>query len=905
MQRRIRRNWLGCLSPLICAAILVYALVSPVEVHHTTAFLPGQHQPISKPLARVAPRTQQLPIILQQIDQASPLPGVGAAPRSLRFFFSTSKFALRVANATLSFPESSCVFAATRGILWDGDAMSFRPIRGECSTLLQQGPVAGQMEMHLLDHGSLALVVAADGAGKGAVLVGGGQSALGVWETEMGDLAHGRRLHSLATMWGIPPGFQWMLPAWVMLAGGVAAGGVLWWRRRPAIAVGLLSLALGMAYGAMVPPFQAPDEPDHFLSYARQAEAPDLVEGAESLARKGHFQRMKHNPWEVFTPASVLVPYDIAWEAQDAQGAEQVVDSNMEGRSALTTAFWRFFQWCTPEMNAAGTLFTLRLANVLLFALAAWGTTYFLLCIAKLRFYPWYVFFIPTLPFFAMHVSNYAQFTAASMLLGGGAMAMLWHEKSHNQRMLGFWIGGAGSVLVLCASTGVAVLPLVVCLAVAGMPVRWGNRNAVLRFWGGLGTGLLLMSAGIGSAQFEQLFRLAGQLLHWGGPLPGVALPLGVLMGCAVGFALERAVQSRTRFPDGMRVAGRWGCCGLGIGLAVLLVYAGYRDFSMLSSAISPGEMRAFVVEVLEKIPTLVTFREPDTLLSHTFWGGFGWHDAMLPKRIVQLLAGGMGVGVVLLCWAGAGARRPSKVFGWQCCWWLLGCVGIALATAFAAVAAGEERALPNIHGRYLLAFYSVLVAGACTGWQWVAQQRHKAEWSHDRSCVLRFVEGWLLAGFGVVTVLSVTRFSLPYVFSRLPVTALHVAMGCGLVCFGWLVLRLLQVSQSPALQNRLSMRTLLTGGLLIGAGILYAELGFGLPWVLVRYPYGFFIVLVLAGLLWLWGALLAPRAEALPIGGACWESASERHWPTRLAGAVALALHTGTLLFLLSRYFG
>ncbi|MCA1985163.1 MAG: hypothetical protein LDL27_01650 [Desulfovibrio sp.] len=874
--------------PCLCLAVLAVMLCVPRTFLVSEELTPGLRLPMPKAMDITGPGQLRLPFRLMP-------PQTQGRLESLELRFTTSRYALRVANATMFFNDSACLLEAPPQMLWDKGGLQFVPAQTSCAALFGNAtasgvPLAGELRMTLLDHGSASLVVTVDPHGGGHLQVGQGHAALGLWRWQPAA-APTTRLRLLAAMWDSHHG------GWIVgLLGAatlLASLGLHLRTSRPAVTCGLCALALGMAYAVVSPPFQAPDEPDHFLSWTRLAGNPALEADAERLARVGHFERLKHNPFETFGPWHIGAPNPVPWEVEDEDGIELVGDSMMETRSALTLAFWSVLRPVIAQESAARAVLGIRLANALCFGLAAWGGAALLFRLTGRRVWPWFLFLVPTLPFFAMHISNYAQFTAASVVLACAGLAVLFREEQGGWFLLGGWLGAAAAVLVLSASTGVAAAVFVLAMALAGLPVRWSTPDGPRRFWAGLALGGAGLLAGVRSEQMAQMLRVGGRLAGLDGPAPWWTPVLLAWLGCAACCGLELlarrvAGDSAPSWLARLARLGRLGAAGVAISGAIACLYSGFHQFRMHPCMPPPGEHPGFWADILNNLPTLLSFREPDTLLSRTFWGGFGWHDALLPVRLVQALAGAAGLGLVLLGWKAA--RDRGGTLGWRVCCWLAGSWGLIVATGLAAAAAGHERALPNVHGRYLLAGYCVLLAGTFAGWSLtMGAGRVLRAVAPAAGPGRRLLEGWLLTGAGLVLVLGLMRFSLPQVFNWLPLDGLHLTMAAGFPLLGWWWLR--------GAECQLSLGNLLAGGVLLGLGACYAELGFGLPRVFVRYPFGFFVLLGGLGLVWLAAQLRAVQ----------WEPAADPapSWPAIVTCVAAHALHTGALAFLLVRYLG
>jgi len=163
-----------------------------------------------------------------------------------------------------------------------------------------------------------------------------------------------RRVELLNYLWQIHSSSGWIwgalgVSALLLFAGSGLLAGLAGKTdpRRMGAGVATMALALTVLYATVVPPFQAPDEPDHLLAYARIMGLPKLGHRAAQLARLGHLERLKFHPLERFRPGDVGRPYTAAW-------ADHVQPEDVRLRSPLTA-------WNRLE-NASGDKPPMRVA---------------------------------------------------------------------------------------------------------------------------------------------------------------------------------------------------------------------------------------------------------------------------------------------------------------------------------------------------------------------------------------------------------------------------------------------------------------------------------------------------------------------------------------------------------------
>ena len=138
-----------------------------------------------------------------------------------------------------------------------------------------------------------------------------------------------------------------------------------------------------------------------------------MTDGAKSLARRGHLQRLRFHGDERFRPSDIGRPWPMPWTAE-------VFAHDVEGRSLTTFWWWKATGGLTRGLTTPRTLLTARLANALLFAVTM-GVAALLFASAAppagtRLLLPMVLLVVPTLPFFATHLSEFALLTDAYIL---------------------------------------------------------------------------------------------------------------------------------------------------------------------------------------------------------------------------------------------------------------------------------------------------------------------------------------------------------------------------------------------------------------------------------------------------------------------------------------------------------
>jgi hypothetical protein len=500
----------------------------------------------------------------------------------------------------------------------------------------------------------------------------------------------------LAYMWHLPVATVWICFA----CGGVLvlAGAAMPRGSTREQAAGAFALAAGLAacYTIVVPPLQAPDEPDHLLSYAMLSERPELAEATSAWARQIHFDRITFGGDERFAPADRDRPGARDWPAAE------VFAENVRLRSSTTTRFWQALEWLAPSRPAHALLF-FRLADTLLFA-AAMATAVALLARAgaagEAGALAPVLLLLPTLPFFAMQMSELPFTLAAFVLIGAAALLLASEARGW---ITGSLLGAATTFIAAGPRSGWPMLIVIAALCasrllLAGRASR--ERTDIFGFWLGVAApGLLLFATGalwVPSPFYEQ-WRLPSFDPRAG--LSSTHLLIGLAIGAVTGAAIETALR---RAGGGLTTAAasiaRAACAVAAAAIVVMLAWSIWQPMPVLATVEStpPSSAPVYVTSVMWAWATPARVRGFDFLTWTSLWGGFGWLSAILPSipiALVTALVSALASGTLVLVArdrAGRGAIIAAAAMA-----------GIALSVAAAALSSfGLHR---NVHGRYLL----------------------------------------------------------------------------------------------------------------------------------------------------------------------------------------------------------
>jgi hypothetical protein len=531
-----------------------------------------------------------------------------------------------------------------------------------------------------------------------------------------------RRADLLAYMWQVAPG-----PNWIYLAAAAASLLMLcgfalmpqervddtrsrWnFALRAALGTGCVAASLGSLYAVVVPPFHAPDEPSHFLAYAAATEQTGTADEAAAWAKLGHLRRLRFHPDERFRPADIGNPLDVAW------GLEEV-SYDLTDRG-VGTRVWLLLQRDGWHLSPQVTLLALRLINAIIFAGAMALATAVAVWLTDAPFPHLLVIpflLVPSLPFFGMHVSNYAPLVSAYVLFAAGvAITMMGGRNRHYAGLL----LGISASLSLAASRSALPAAAMLLSVLAGRILLGGNSNRTLAntatsatvFWGGFGLGLSSLYLMQPSRYFDAIsitlaekgfLRAASiQSFLWAYKEQLIAGMLGGALLIEIG--ISRLRQRLVRFMPATLWIARGGAILVAaalLGLTIASLFVRWPQLPYLDPASLPSQ-GLYLRQVA--LSTLGFFRltNPDFLLSTSFWAGFGWLDTIPQGWFIVTLTTLTGLALVALIITLA-VRGDLVRLGW------LTLIGVGFATTLAVYGIAALELSQDLHGRYLLGLY-------------------------------------------------------------------------------------------------------------------------------------------------------------------------------------------------------
>jgi hypothetical protein len=572
------------------------------------------------------------------------------------------------------------------------------------------------------------------------------------------------RLSVLAWVWGFQSSGR--LSLLIAIACSMAGLGIALWPgpewtpwtpARTGLATGGMLLGLAMVYAMVIPPFQAPDEPEHFISFAKGNGATNLIASGREVAARAQLERLAFRPDQKLRPDH-LYASDGGW----SDSVETV--PSRPWRSGLGFRYWQgvwaFARWMPPQ----DALLVLRLSNSVVAAVCL-GLTAFLLArsepnpkVARGSGMLWLT--VPTLPFFMLCVSNYSVYLSTSILAAGCLVATVLGGR--RDPLNGFFLGLAlGCVLhVSRGSIPLFVAAGIILLIDSVLPAEsYGNRSK--------------------SRLPERLFLLLGLLVpRWltteeydsrmgievGALLPSLQamsfgkllLALGILL--TVLLCLGDLIARRTTEMGSIGSGGsprqssrhsshrgktRW------VWLAVTLCVGA---FALFPSPETPWIQSGTSVPVgryglwcLASWFTSFGFTHQDFATFRSFWGGFGWFEFSLPRLLMGMPAllwvAGWSLGLSGQVERRRGGLAPLRAVVF----------GLAIILGLLSVFVAAQIQGYSVRGRYLFPMNMMACAFASV---WLARgltARLPATLGLDRLAVLGTVIAIHLATLGFV----------------------------------------------------------------------------------------------------------------------------------------------------------
>ena len=691
--------------------------------------------PIEAPIQRDRPDRDRFET--RQLRLRTTAAAALAAHRQIRLSLATYAETPRLEDGDLAFAGTSCSFRTVPSArIRDNDALAFA--RGEGCAPMSGTPTGDVIfTVRLNRAGKVALwTFVSDNADTNAraaaalVVADDGLARAGLVPIVRGDVldefpeARATRLSLLASMWELSGSPAWIVAALCACAALVGAAVLLAGRTdtshaglRGGGAACLAALGLGVAYAVCVPPFQAADEPNHFLAVGAYNGRAGFEMETEAWARRMAFEEIRFDPHRPYSPL------DRGESGQRWRGVGVPDDI----RGAGMRAEWWLTAPLARRMRVQSLFLVMRLTHATLFAAAA-GLFVFLAWrftgapAPELLAIP--LFLVPTLPYFGMHMSNYAPLLAMYVLLACAVVIATWDGAGSHAA--GPIAGAALAGAIAFSRSSLPILAFVVFLLAGriGLGDARGRRWPAFAFWLGF---TLMLAGGLTVVDGSYL----GALQSGGAGVSTSLVPLAwglnhpwlLIVPAALALAAELAGARLRRTAGGPATGGqtaRWIALALALVILVASVGSLWIPFPGLN-AFDPNHRPPaldYVRNVVVACATFLRFGRPDNLTSLTFFGGFGWLETLAPDPLVSALAGASALALVLLLvWiARAGSARALAWVGFV----LAGFVASSAAYGLSII-----RAMPaDLHGRYLLGLYLCLLVVCWSGVARVAAAR-------------------------------------------------------------------------------------------------------------------------------------------------------------------------------------
>ncbi|MBE2205409.1 MAG: hypothetical protein IAE94_13840 [Chthoniobacterales bacterium] len=543
-----------------------------------------------------------------------------------------------------------------------------------------------------------------------------------------------RKAQLLAQTWGFGIGGEWIIFRFLGVAAGAWMLGLLAvfgaFPQLSSVGHGLLTAAgaalmafsVGLVFVILIPPFQAPDEPDHFLAYAK--DSPTLATSALDLSNAGHFERIKFRTDEKFSGADVDRPMREPWASH--------IGGTDPSRSPIARSIWSYLARILPVEQAGPALLGIRVGNVVFVSLCLGFSLVLVVWAVRPErlslFFAAPLLLTPSLCFFSVGVSNYP-FLVGGYVVQAMALGLLWAQgpvgggSFRIQAAVATLLGGGIAIAVSAADNGLFALMFWATL----LPLYWFSRGiqttdfvferALLGrfsvtfvgalFLGWLFTGLFAASFGILPLTLPGFLKtiLSGSGLHY----------LGSKTLFGLGFVVFVLLASRALVYGGWKIAGWSWLPTLRRGVLGILILGLFLAVFLRSPQIPEDRstnIGDFSARVVFSFFDWSGQGRNDFLVGQSFWGNFGWLDNPLPAALIVALkvlaVGGLACLAFYL-------RRPGQFFGGR---GFLAINLLALVGFVATIAAGYYSVRNIVNGRYLIGPYLMVLVLAAEGYR-------------------------------------------------------------------------------------------------------------------------------------------------------------------------------------------
>lgn len=494
-----------------------------------------------------------------------------------------------------------------------------------------------------------------------------------------------------------------------------------------AISIGLLFSSTCLIHAVISPPFQGPDEADHFLTYAETNSNPQLSYGALALANRGHLMRIMTRPMEKFGCPDVDSPIEGGWS--------EIIGPTPPGRSPLCRLVWKSLGFLDYQADAGWVLLTIRILNGIFVGCFLAGSLFVATTAIKHGWLsPWFAIpalLIPCISYYSTVVSNYP-FLIAGYLGQVVVLGMMWGFITNRNVSLpalkttGSLLGVSLAVSICSAENSMVCLPFW-AVALPGFLIAntfqskaeadlWKNcRNFIYPIALSLTAVVLLVafmtpqgafmpainSTHLGdNTVFKNIAFIASLII--------IALfIISLFITCYAGNLFIRLIQKSEWANHSRNLLLAFFCVAF-----LILLLTDSQQFQSLRFPEVKVPMLTYVSHVVHSFFDSLFPGNNDIKISGTFWRRLGWLDTYLPALLMDILRIATGAGLVTLIFQSLrkvnyprqSLFAVSNLFG------LLLCI-TTIAILYYLVGY-------NINSRYLIAAYLFTVLLATEGYR-------------------------------------------------------------------------------------------------------------------------------------------------------------------------------------------
>ena len=544
------------------------------------------------------------------------------------------------------------------------------------------------------------------------------------------------RAELLAYLWGFSPHGNWIVYTFIIIATVLWGVGLSMIHLMlcqsegfqkslfMAVACSLIFLSGGVVLAILIPPFQTPDEPSHFITYSQLNGRADLQADALRLANSGHFERIKFRQDEHFSTIDVGQPMNENWASHI-----QKLEPN---RSHLTNNIWILCGMMLKYEHAGLVLLGLRVINIIFvclcyaaaLVLAAWA----LHPETPSIFLSAPIILTPSVTFFSIGVSNYP------MLIGGIilqtiALGILWSQSIDRKKkyrleiLVGVLCGLGISLSIGASDNGLfslvfwgLMIPLYRLLCILHSRDLSTEMKNLLYFTSGFTVsiitvlflcGLFFSESHLIPIMFPDFLK---KYIYW-----ILTSLVNIKMMLCVFFIILTIMLSAAMLGIGYRL-NKYACNTLGnIALTSVLTVLLYLVIFKSKSQITEDHMvkiSEYSLQITRSFFMWFDSGRNDFLVSKSFWGCFGWLDLPLPNLCIFILKSLSAFGILILTFL---VLKPGSYFAGK---------GFLIATILSiffyvsAIAIGYYSALNGITGRYLIGAYLLFLTVSFEGYR-------------------------------------------------------------------------------------------------------------------------------------------------------------------------------------------